>query len=212
MNKTQKNWFRKFRDLLEVKFTNEVKSFTGSDPVDWIIILVLLPGGLILLFKAKQFNLISVESLFSGWILWFTAIVVLKYTKETFWLKQVAQKELNQLRNSELDKFLPIIIPREGAKLHKDGNLSDFVIRSLGRGIAKDIEVFIENILIEGNFVLIPNELRTIFIPSEHKGEVVEKLKKQRNVLEATLTYRDIYTRVHRTSNIKFNRDPEGNY
>lgn len=208
---SEKNWFRKSRDFLEVNFTNWVKNSTGSDPVDWIIILILLPGGMLLLFKVLLLGLVSESEMFNGWILWFTTIVVLKYTKETFWLKKVAQKELKQLRESELDKFLPIIVPREGAKLHKGGNLSDFVIRNIGKGIAKEIEVLLEGVLIEGNFVLIPREPRTIRIPDEHKSKVDDAID-QKKVLKATIIYTDIYDRIHKTSNLQFHRDSEGNY
>lgn len=86
-------------DKKRKKFSQWLKRKTTIDFSDWgILILFLL--GLFVIFYFKDFA--NVGTIISSIVLWFTAIAILQYTKETYWLKQISQKQLRQNEREEL--------------------------------------------------------------------------------------------------------------
>ena len=56
--------------------------------------------GLGLAIEIWHFYKLSIVELMTAIILWFTAIVILQYTKETYWLKQIQNKQIKETRKS----------------------------------------------------------------------------------------------------------------
>lgn len=140
-----------------------------------------------------------------------TLIAILWYSRETMDLKRNSNKEIKMLREAEMNKMMPILLFREGARLHKDGNLSDFQIRNIGSGVAKDIKVILASVEVEGNFNLAPVDSRQIKVEN-HKENIVDSIKQSPNKIYMEIRYKDIYERRFRTVEIIFTRDNDGNY
>lgn len=93
MKKNKNNAFLKFRKWLEHDISIKVKNKTGSDLFDWISLIFLFSGGSILTIILFLNDIIKLSEALSGFILWFTAFAILRYTKETYYLKKLSQKQ-----------------------------------------------------------------------------------------------------------------------
>lgn len=78
-------------------------------------------------------------------VLWFTAIVILQYTKETYWLKQINIKQLNYQKRP----ILEILSQGEWA--------CSFMLKNIGKGAALNIELRISQIHPNGGFTNLRN-------------------------------------------------------
>lgn len=87
------NNFLKFRKWLEHDISNATKHHTGIDLFDWVSLIVLFGGGSFLILIIFISNLIDRTTTLQVWVLWFTAFIILRYTKETYYLKKLAQKQ-----------------------------------------------------------------------------------------------------------------------
>jgi len=80
------------------KFKTWLKDKTTMDFSDWgVFVLFIL--GVLLLWQINNWFDIETGDIITAGVLWFTAIAILQYTKETHWLKQVQQKQLNHDQN-----------------------------------------------------------------------------------------------------------------
>ena len=123
----KKNWFLKFRNALENDISNVVKKKTGNDLFDWVNIGFFTLGILFLIF-ITFYSAIGPSTLLSGFILWFTAFVIIRYTKETYWLKQLAQKQ-------SITSIRPYL------RLQKEeGNDDTLLLANEGKGVAVNLE------------------------------------------------------------------------
>lgn len=91
------------------RFSNAVKFKTTIDLFDWIAIIIFFGGFSVLLLLAFIAGKISIENLLSGFVLWFTAYAILKYTKETYHLKKVQQYQLDESRKQTFLLTRPFI-------------------------------------------------------------------------------------------------------
>lgn len=87
------NSFLKFRKRLENDISNNVKNATSNDLFDWISLFVLFGGGSVFLFALLWKQILEFKDAIQSLILWFTAFVIVRYTKETYYLKKLAQKQ-----------------------------------------------------------------------------------------------------------------------
>lgn len=125
MNK--KNKFLIFRNWLEHKISNKLKKISGNDLYDWIALLILFFLPTLLLVYCFYKGIISIETTISGIIFWFTAFVILRYTKETYYLKKLAQKQ----NITDIRPYLRL------QWIYPDNPLP--VLVNVGKGVAKNV-------------------------------------------------------------------------
>lgn len=87
------NSFLKFRKWLESDISNTVKNATDNDLFDWINLFVLFGGGSAFLFMLFWKQILELKDTIQALVFWFTAFVIVRYTKETYHLKKLAQKQ-----------------------------------------------------------------------------------------------------------------------
>jgi len=86
------------------KLSHWLKKNTTIDFSDWGVFVLFILGLFAMFFFSKGISLLD---LIPSIVLWFTAIVVMQYTKETYWLKNISQKDLKHKREQGLR---PIIL------------------------------------------------------------------------------------------------------
>lgn len=127
---SKKNWFLRFRDLIEDRWSNSVKRKTGTDLFDWSLLAlwaIVSTMGVFVYKVASPEDQMKLSDLLTFELLWFTAFAIVRYTKETYWLKKVAQKQYDY-------ETLPYL------RLQWSSDAPDvFHIKNEGRGIAKDV-------------------------------------------------------------------------
>ena len=104
------------------KLSKWLKKTTTIDFSDWGVFILFIIGLLGIIYFRRNISLSNTISII---VLWFTAIAVMQYTKETYWLKQIEQKNL------KLQKA-PFVI------MHFE-NDNCFILKNVGRGIARNV-------------------------------------------------------------------------
>lgn len=126
----KKNWFLRLRNTIEDRWNNSVKAKTGTDLFDWSLLILWALVSILGIFTYKSVasvDQMKLSDLLSFELLWFTAFAVVQYTKETYWLKKVAQKQYDY-------ETLPYL------RLQWSSEAPDvFHIKNEGRGIATDV-------------------------------------------------------------------------
>src|SRR3989344_5541802 len=127
---SKKNRFLGFRDLIENQWNNSVKSNTGTDLFDWGLLILWIAVsvlGVLAYRTAALESQMKLSDVLTIELLWFTAFVIVRYTKETYWLKKVAQKQYDY-------ETLPYL------RLQWSSEAPDVLhIKNEGRGIATDV-------------------------------------------------------------------------
>lgn len=124
------------------KINNWLKNKTTIDFSDWGVLILFLLGLFVIFYFI---NYADVGSIISSIVLWFTAIVIIQYTKETYWLKQINIKQLNYQKR-------PIL------KITTDGDWAcSFMLKNIGKGPALNIELRISQIHPNGGFTNLQN-------------------------------------------------------
>jgi len=141
-----------FLDKKREKFSIWLKKKTTIDFSDWSVLGLFVLGLFAIFFFSRGGDLSSRISII---VLWLTAIAILQYTKETYWLKQVNVKQLNYQKR-------PII------EISSEGEFAcSFMIRNIGKGTALNIELSISQIHSNGDFTnlrsLAEDERRRLF-------------------------------------------------
>lgn len=134
-----------FLDKKLEKFSQLLKRKTTMDFSDWGIFVLFILGLFIIFYLGGDADL---SNRISNTVLWFTAIAILQYTKETYWLKQISQKQLKHQRESSLR---PVILRSgwiskwEDIKFSiKNGQLEGTPLQfTILKNIAKDISGYI---------------------------------------------------------------------
>jgi len=93
-----------YLDKKKKKLSQWLKRKTTVDFSDWSIVLLFIVGLFAIIYLGEE---IRFTNKISAIVLWFTAIVVAQYTKETYWLKQINRKQLEHQRENSLR---PIIL------------------------------------------------------------------------------------------------------
>jgi len=214
-----------FDKKIRKRIKDFLKDFTTLDFSDWGV-LGLLFGGLFSIAYIEKITEwiyfvpnvdLTKDDKISGMILWLTAMIIMQYTKETYWLKQVNIKQLKFLR-------APFVI------LHYQENNDGkrFILKNVGKGVARNVklrpvvhqnlkEKNIEAVNFTPKTVIAPDEGWTITEPvitprmnkktgEEHKdairNTIIEAIKPKfgRNIdLKIEIIYQDAYGSEHKT-------------
>lgn len=123
----------------------------------------------------------------------------------------------------QMDQDMPIVFLNPGPKLHKNGGIR-LDLMNVGKGIAKDVFVFLEEVEVDGNFSMhtfMPTDssqleiksIDTRFLEDKKRG-LVEKVRKlsEPNELTMKITYSDIHGRKFLTEGIIFEKNEGGDY
>ncbi|MBD3359808.1 MAG: hypothetical protein GF365_03840 [Candidatus Buchananbacteria bacterium] len=113
-------------------FKKWLKRKTGVDFSNWVIFVFFIFGIISLFYHYRNFKL---DNFINTIILWITAIVILKYTKETYDLKKLSNKQLTESRKQTFLSLRPFI------RLHWIERSEQIRIINEGHGIAIDVEV-----------------------------------------------------------------------
>lgn len=127
-----KNKFIKLRNWLENNLSNKVKKTTGNDLFDWTNI-ILLAAGLLALEYLMYIKFIDPASFLTSFILWFTAFVLIRYTKETYWLKVLAQEQTDHLKIEHKTNLRPYL------RLQKKTGENKLQLVNEGKGVAVNL-------------------------------------------------------------------------
>ena len=111
-----------------------------------------------------------------------------------------AERAATEVRDREL---LPIIVPTsEGHLSVQTNNSMRLHLHNVGRGVAKEIYVHIENVLVGGNYSLESGgEGLSLNIPADDTSSSVLRpiLAKRQPQLKMKIGYRDVFDKEHRT-------------
>lgn len=99
---------------------------------DWGALILFILGIISVFYFSQDSNFSNQIYII---ILWFTAIAILQYTKETYWLKQMSQKTLREMRKQTELEMKPYI---KLGWLQKERTIE---IKNIGKGIARQIEL-----------------------------------------------------------------------
>lgn len=93
-----------FLDKKREKISKWLKNKTSIDFSDWGVLILFLLGLFLIFYLSKD---VEMGDKMSVIVLWLTAVAILQYTKETYWLKQINQKQFKRERENSLR---PIIL------------------------------------------------------------------------------------------------------
>src|ERR1043166_6683425 len=92
MAQRSKNWFLRLRISIEDGANNKVRQATNQDLFDWLLLALWVSLSVLIALSPRHFQ-IEVKDILAAELLWFTAFVLVRYTKETYYLKKLAQKQ-----------------------------------------------------------------------------------------------------------------------
>jgi hypothetical protein len=134
-------------------------------------------------------------------ILWATAYVIALYTQETSELKRITRAQLHH-------EQAPIIVVKNGF-MQKD--MLSIGLHNSGRGVAKDIEIFIHNIKVFHGATLLPIDSMYNHTDTRSASQNADKLTNLLNERKSTLTlrveYKDVNGRKFATKDLIWNLD-----
>lgn len=183
----EKNKFLKFRNWIEHDVSNKIKFKTGSDLFDWISLFVLFGGGCFLIGYLMYREIISLEISLQGIVLWLTVFVILRYTKETYWLKKIAQEQ-----------YITSIRPYLRLQWETTGNL---VLVNEGKGVAVNLQPTFKKdrekypLLQIPAMAAAPGSQTRSFVPSSFVLPLDPNLKNNEYIIE--VAYTDIEQRSY---------------
>lgn len=127
----------KFIDKIDGKFRDfkgAWKSYFNLDFFDSMNLLLFILGSILLVTSYLK-GISHLSELITAEILFLTFIAILQYTKETYWLKKVQEKTLNQERvrvNYEVMPYLELAFSEFGEDTLR--------VLNKGNGLARDID------------------------------------------------------------------------
>lgn len=135
MSKDLNFWLR--LDKRREKLNRQLKQQTTMNFFDWgnLTMFVL---GVLLVFVLRDDMDIQGDQLVTILVLWFTAVAVLQYTKETYYLKQLETKNL------KFQKSPFVIVHYEHPNPPGQGTAT-FILKNVGRGVARNVRWEIKN-------------------------------------------------------------------
>lgn len=95
-----------FLDRKREKLNQWLKKKTTIDFSDWIVFILFFVGLFAIFYFGQGANLSNRIPII---VLWFTAIAILQYTKETYWLKQIQNKQIKEMRKIRYLEKIPMI-------------------------------------------------------------------------------------------------------
>lgn len=133
-----------------------------------------------------------------------------------------ANKQEKSAQELQMDQDLPIIFLNPGSRLHQSGAVS-LHLMNVGKGMAKDVYVYIDDVLIDGNFSMhtkVPTDstkLDVKVIDTEALPDVKTALSQKvsqvgREEIMMKITYKDIHNREFVTNGITFKKNNMGEF
>lgn len=206
-----------FLDKQREKLNQWLKNKTTIDFSDWGIFILFIMGLFAIIYLGET---TKITDKFSVIVLWFTAIILMQYTKETYWLKQINIKQLNYQKQP----ILKILSRGEWA--------CSFMLKNIGKGVALNIELRISQIHPNGGFTNLRNlaedERRELFNLGEGEEqstssfcEIIECYQKAnkpdfsygvKGIFAVIATYEDINRNPYYTISLLKIRPERNNY
>lgn len=192
-----------------------LKETIKQDIVAFLLICFLIGTGFIWIGAAYHLMYLSDGEKLNATVLWLTALAIFWYAYETYQLKMNTSEQVDIQEVIMQNEFLPILEPisakgKQGAL--RNGRLSSFEVRNLGRGPAKYIEIHIGKLHTPLEWSLAEHERKSVQLPVDMRREVATLLQNAPATVNLRLTYQDIYKRKFQTQNIIFDRLPRGGY
>ncbi len=154
--------------------------------------------------------ILAFESGVNDLLIFYTLVALLWYARETMDLKDISNKQIKELRKSEMNKFLPILRPLESNDLYPDG--SCYVgFRNIGKGIAKDINLKLDSKEFISNSSVEPEESFSFNLRDE-KEEIEEMVARKKKEISMSIDYKDIHDRTLSTGQMTLKLLPNGRY
>jgi hypothetical protein len=139
-------------------------------------------------------------------LLFITALTIFWSTRETYDLKNIAQKDVREARTSQMNEFLPVLVPHPRGTI-REGEIM-LNISNVGKGIAKDINIWIEGITVKENFTIPANNTTGVHIRNNENIKLKSQ-EEDRETFSMELRYRDVSERTIRTQGLIFERDSQ---
>ncbi len=141
--------FNRYRELREKRdnLNQILKREIGLDFTSTLI-LIFFVFGTVVIFAGYFVGLIKTNDFISAFILWFTAVVILDYTKETHDLKANSDRTLKEIRKQNEHIENQLRIEQEPYLVIKDhiviagsdpGRLHIIMFKNIGRGAALNV-------------------------------------------------------------------------
>ncbi|MDP3985999.1 MAG: hypothetical protein Q8P77_01035 [Candidatus Veblenbacteria bacterium] len=152
-----------------------LKQKTTIDFSDWLVATLFILGIVAILYLGGTND---IKSAISASVLWFTAIVIIQYTKETHWLKQVGIRQLEFMKR-------PVIV------ISKDEVYGPYSVslKNIGKGPALNIELRITQLHHSGGYTNLGNlddgDFRRLFNLGEGDNESTGLMDKIHTYVEA---------------------------
>lgn len=143
-------------------------------------------------------------------LLFYTLVALLWYARETMDLKNISNKEIVELRKSEMNKFLPIIVPDINSDILKNGR-TYIAITNIGKGIAKDVQLKLDSKEFGNTFSIEPDQPKSFNLVTD-EDEIKEMVSRKKKTISMSVSYSDIYDRDIITDQITFKLLPDGDY
>ncbi|MDZ7785722.1 MAG: hypothetical protein U5L95_01195 [Candidatus Saccharibacteria bacterium] len=200
---SKRNKFQKIRKWLEHDINNRVKRKTSQDLFDWLMLAIWAVVTLLI-------ALFSEDDLLNNLILWFTAYAVIRYTKETYWLKVIAQKDLESNKVSQKNEFMPILTFSGEGSIIQGRNLN-IKLTNIGKGLARNITIWVEGHKITDGFDMAPDINNYSPGVSPEISDAINALTAEegRTELNMSIDYYDIFERHFKLTGVKFLKDDD---
>ncbi len=148
--------------------------------------------------------------------------VIVALSASVVGIKQANKQEKNA-QELQMDQDMPIVFLNPGPKLHKDGGVR-LELLNVGKGIAKDVYVYLEGVVVDGNFTMHTfsptdsSKLEVKVIDSgvlpDKKTAIAQKIQQlsEKDELFMKIAYSDIHGRKFVTDQIVFEKNQVGDY
>jgi hypothetical protein len=180
-----------------------------SKQSDKLLFAALLFGVLAIGFGDKQSFLrfdLSADTKVSSLILWFTAIVLIRYTIETYDLRLATEKEVRIQEEIMRNEFLPILAPIDEGAIVQDSSFRLTVV-NVGKGIARDVELQVKGLVLAKGYTVKADGNEFPINGEDPRITSITQNPRPPAVMDAAILYKDIYGRHFRTTGLKFNLD-----
>lgn len=180
-----------FLEKKRQKLSRWLKKKTTIDFSDWSVLFLFLLGLLAIFYLAQE---VKISDKISAIILWFTAIAILQYTKETYWLKQAQNKQINEVRkNRYLDKMpmvrlLSMDVEKKPLKPNngvpgpdiEDEYFYRIIYKNIGEDWAfiNDVKMWVGNLSVEEEIIFEPFTFRKTLFKNEEDTIVTYDAKR----------------------------------
>lgn len=107
------------------------------------------------------------------------------------------RQSVKEIRSSRQDEFMPILTSFSRDEF--SGKQINLTITNNGRGLAKDIYIYFDDKVLEGNFLIPANGSKTLKVPSDDKVKRIDgMLDGEEKEVDWIISYKDIFDREYK--------------